>query len=91
MFSITQLVDSFSARSTIVCTGVQMLEKMGWQKGEGLGNGNGRVDPVLAAQYTKGVGLGASTGSHLLFSSGFSPSQVINLVTASSVLMFLSG
>lgn len=42
--------------------GSKMLEKMGWQKGEGLGNGNGRVDPVLAAQYTKGVGLGASTG-----------------------------
>jgi len=41
--------------------GSKMLEKMGWQKGEGLGNGNGRVDPVLAAQYTKGVGLGAST------------------------------
>ncbi|PLW17265.1 hypothetical protein PCANC_11638 [Puccinia coronata f. sp. avenae] len=42
--------------------GSKMLEKMGWQKGEGLGNGNGRVDPVLAAQYSKGVGLGASTG-----------------------------
>lgn len=39
-----------------------MLAKMGWQKGEGLGNGNGRVEPVAAAQYTKGVGLGASTG-----------------------------
>ncbi|KAH9811955.1 hypothetical protein DFH28DRAFT_1084511 [Melampsora americana] len=43
--------------------GSQMLAKMGWQKGEGLGNGSGRVDPVSAAQYTKGVGLGASTGT----------------------------
>ncbi|WAR59263.1 hypothetical protein PtB15_10B605 [Puccinia triticina] len=41
--------------------GSKMLEKMGWQKGEGLGNGNGRVDPVQAAQYSKGVGLGASS------------------------------
>lgn len=44
--------------------GSQMLAKMGWQKGEGLGNGTGgRVEPVSAAQYTKGVGLGASTGT----------------------------
>lgn len=42
--------------------GSKMLEKMGWQKGEGLGAGtNGRVDPIVAAQYSKGVGLGAST------------------------------
>ncbi|MBW0469041.1 hypothetical protein O181_008756 [Austropuccinia psidii MF-1] len=43
--------------------GSKMLEKMGWQKGEGLGNGNGRVDPIMASQYNKGVGLGASTGT----------------------------
>ncbi|KAH9459470.1 hypothetical protein Pst134EA_019623 [Puccinia striiformis f. sp. tritici] len=42
--------------------GSKMLEKMGWSKGEGLGNGNGRVEPVLASQYIKGVGLGASAG-----------------------------
>ncbi|KAG0149793.1 hypothetical protein CROQUDRAFT_653065 [Cronartium quercuum f. sp. fusiforme G11] len=43
--------------------GSKMLAKMGWNQGEGLGNGNGRVDPIAAAQYTKGVGLGASTGT----------------------------
>ncbi|EGG09543.1 uncharacterized protein MELLADRAFT_115762 [Melampsora larici-populina 98AG31] len=44
--------------------GSQMLAKMGWSKGEGLGNGTGgRVEPVSASQYTKGVGLGASTGT----------------------------
>ncbi|KAI8452906.1 hypothetical protein BY996DRAFT_4583894, partial [Phakopsora pachyrhizi] len=43
--------------------GSKMLEKMGWQKGEGLGNGNGRVEPIVASQYSKGVGLGASTGN----------------------------
>ncbi|GAA5937958.1 hypothetical protein JCM1841_005036 [Sporobolomyces salmonicolor] len=43
--------------------GLKMLEKMGWSKGAGLGaSGTGRVDPVQAAQFQQGVGLGAAKG-----------------------------
>ncbi|GAA6039432.1 hypothetical protein JCM8097_009543 [Rhodosporidiobolus ruineniae] len=43
--------------------GRKMLEKMGWNAGAGLGaSGSGRVDPVQAAQFQKGAGLGATKG-----------------------------
>jgi len=36
---------------------------MGWAKGAGLGSsGAGIVAPIQAAQFTQGVGLGASKG-----------------------------
>ncbi|KAL7411546.1 hypothetical protein BDY24DRAFT_417075 [Mrakia frigida] len=41
--------------------GNKMLAKMGWKEGTGLGReGEGRVDPVMAASYASGSGLGAS-------------------------------
>ncbi|KAI5481851.1 RNA-binding protein [Pseudohyphozyma bogoriensis] len=43
--------------------GAKMLEKMGWSKGGGLGAGGaGRVDPVQAAQFAQGAGLGSTKG-----------------------------
>ncbi|GAA6023535.1 hypothetical protein JCM8202_002669 [Rhodotorula sphaerocarpa] len=43
--------------------GRKMLEKMGWSAGGGLGaEGAGRVDPVQAAQFQRGAGLGATKG-----------------------------
>lgn len=41
--------------------GNKMLSKMGWTEGSGLGlKGEGRVDPVQAAIYARGGGLGAT-------------------------------
>ncbi|KZO95158.1 hypothetical protein CALVIDRAFT_500399 [Calocera viscosa TUFC12733] len=41
--------------------GNKLLKKMGWAEGTGLGTeGEGRVDPIEAALYTAGVGLGAA-------------------------------
>ncbi|KAL7339517.1 RNA-directed RNA polymerase 2 [Rhodotorula toruloides] len=43
--------------------GRKMLEKMGWTTGAGLGaSGSGRVDPVQAAQFAQGAGLGSTKG-----------------------------
>lgn len=43
--------------------GNQLLAKMGWKAGTGLGlDGDGRVAPVLAQQFENRAGLGASTG-----------------------------
>ncbi|GAA6048600.1 hypothetical protein JCM3770_002049 [Rhodotorula araucariae] len=43
--------------------GRKMLEKMGWTAGAGLGAaGDGRVDPVQAAQFQQGAGLGSTKG-----------------------------
>ncbi|GAA5983876.1 hypothetical protein JCM10908_005959 [Rhodotorula pacifica] len=43
--------------------GRKMLEKMGWSAGGGLGaEGAGRVDPVQAAQFQQGAGLGSTKG-----------------------------
>ncbi|GAA5913667.1 uncharacterized protein JCM6883_004044 [Sporobolomyces salmoneus] len=43
--------------------GMKMLEKMGWSKGAGLGaSGAGRIDPVQAAQFAQGAGLGSTKG-----------------------------
>ncbi|GAA5939364.1 uncharacterized protein JCM15063_004499 [Sporobolomyces koalae] len=43
--------------------GMKMLEKMGWSKGAGLGSsGSGRVDPIQAAQFAQGAGLGSTKG-----------------------------
>jgi len=39
--------------------GNQMLKKLGWREGEGLGReGGGIVEPVKAEGYVKGAGLG---------------------------------
>ncbi|WVR04075.1 hypothetical protein IAU60_001074 [Kwoniella sp. DSM 27419] len=43
--------------------GNQLLAKMGWRSGTGLGKeGEGRVDPVLVQQFENRAGLGASKG-----------------------------
>ncbi len=43
--------------------GNQLLAKMGWKAGTGLGKeGEGRVAPVLAHQFESRAGLGASKG-----------------------------
>ncbi|GEM09998.1 RNA-directed RNA polymerase 2 [Rhodotorula toruloides] len=43
--------------------GRKMLEKMGWTAGAGLGaSKSGRVDPVQAAQFAQGAGLGSTKG-----------------------------
>jgi hypothetical protein len=43
--------------------GNQLLAKMGWKTGSGLGReGEGRVDPVLVQQFENRAGLGASKG-----------------------------
>ena len=43
--------------------GNQLLSKMGWKTGTGLGMaGEGRVDPVLVQQFENRAGLGASRG-----------------------------
>ncbi len=43
--------------------GNQLLAKMGWKSGTGLGReGEGRVDPVLVQQFDNRAGLGASKG-----------------------------
>ncbi|WWD08598.1 hypothetical protein V865_006711 [Kwoniella europaea PYCC6329] len=43
--------------------GNQLLAKMGWKTGTGLGKGNeGRVDPILVQQFENRAGLGASKG-----------------------------
>lgn len=43
--------------------GNQLLAKMGWKAGTGLGKeGEGRVAPVLAQQFEARAGLGASKG-----------------------------
>lgn len=39
---------------------VKMMEKMGWQAGQGLGQaGQGRTAPIEVVQREKGAGLGA--------------------------------
>jgi RNA-binding protein 5/10 len=43
--------------------GNQLLAKMGWSTGTGLGKGNeGRVDPIAVQQFENRAGLGASVG-----------------------------
>ena len=43
--------------------GNQLLAKMGWKTGVGLGTtGEGRVDPVQVQQFENRAGLGASKG-----------------------------
>jgi len=43
--------------------GNKLLKKMGWSEGSGLGaDGEGRSEPVKAAVYASGAGLGASKG-----------------------------
>ncbi|WWC59936.1 uncharacterized protein I303_102499 [Kwoniella dejecticola CBS 10117] len=43
--------------------GNQLLAKMGWVSGTGLGKGKeGRVDPILVQQFENRAGLGASKG-----------------------------
>jgi RNA-binding protein 5/10 len=43
--------------------GNQLLAKMGWRSGEGLGReSEGRVEPVLVQQFENRAGLGASKG-----------------------------
>ena len=43
--------------------GNQLLAKMGWKTGVGLGvTGDGRVDPVMVQQFENRAGLGASKG-----------------------------
>ncbi|WVO17927.1 hypothetical protein L204_105625 [Cryptococcus depauperatus] len=43
--------------------GNQLLAKMGWKTGEGLGtSGEGRAEPVKVQQFESRAGLGASTG-----------------------------
>ena len=43
--------------------GKQLLAKMGWKSGTGLGlDGDGRVDPVMVQQFEKRAGLGTSIG-----------------------------
>nr|XP_019049931.1 hypothetical protein I302_00351 [Kwoniella bestiolae CBS 10118]OCF28861.1 hypothetical protein I302_00351 [Kwoniella bestiolae CBS 10118] len=43
--------------------GNQLLAKMGWKSGTGLGKDNeGRVDPILVQQFENRAGLGASKG-----------------------------
>lgn len=40
--------------------GNQLLKKLGWKEGEGLGrDGGGIVDPVKAEGYSRGAGLGS--------------------------------
>jgi RNA-binding protein 5/10 len=43
--------------------GHRMLAAAGWQAGEGLGQGGGRVDPVAARMYAQGAGLGSNAGA----------------------------
>ncbi|KAJ7063057.1 hypothetical protein C8F01DRAFT_54849 [Mycena amicta] len=46
--------------------GNKLLKMMGWTEGTGLGTGGeGRVDPISAAVYAQGVGLGASKGKDI--------------------------
>ncbi|KAJ6547297.1 hypothetical protein B0H19DRAFT_1379592 [Mycena capillaripes] len=46
--------------------GNKLLKMMGWTEGSGLGTaGEGRVDPISAAVYAQGVGLGASKGKDI--------------------------
>ncbi|KAJ7349444.1 hypothetical protein DFH08DRAFT_959593 [Mycena albidolilacea] len=46
--------------------GNKLLKMMGWTEGTGLGTeGEGRVDPISAAVYAQGVGLGASKGKDI--------------------------
>ncbi|KAF7338512.1 hypothetical protein MVEN_02077300 [Mycena venus] len=46
--------------------GNRLLKMMGWTEGTGLGTeGEGRVDPISAAVYAQGVGLGASKGKDI--------------------------
>ncbi|KAJ7940902.1 hypothetical protein B0H13DRAFT_2648427 [Mycena leptocephala] len=46
--------------------GNKLLKMMGWTEGTGLGTtGEGRVDPISAAIYAQGVGLGASRGKDI--------------------------
>lgn len=43
--------------------GNQLLAKMGWKTGSGLGKeGEGRVAPVMVQQFENRAGLGASKG-----------------------------
>ena len=43
--------------------GNQLLAKMGWKTGVGLGtSGDGRVDPIMVQQFENRAGLGASKG-----------------------------
>ena len=50
--------------------GHRMLQAAGWSKGEGLGSGAGRVDPVSARMFIGGAGIGASTGDAILPDDG---------------------
>ncbi|CAK5279569.1 unnamed protein product [Mycena citricolor] len=46
--------------------GNKLLKMMGWSEGMGLGTGGeGRVDPIAAAVYAQGAGLGASKGKDI--------------------------
>lgn len=43
--------------------GNQLLAKMGWKTGEGLGlAGEGRAEPIKVQQFESRAGLGASKG-----------------------------
>jgi len=53
--------------------GNKMLKKMGWEEGAGLGvEGEGRAEPVKAAVYAAGAGIGASKGREV---TGFTPNS----------------
>ncbi|KAG8896600.1 hypothetical protein FRC01_011710 [Tulasnella sp. 417] len=53
--------------------GNKMLKKMGWSEGSGLGTeGEGRAEPVKAAVYASGAGIGASKGKEV---TGFASSN----------------
>lgn len=68
--------------------GNQLLSKMGYQAGTGLGvGGEGRVEPIKVQQFAERAGLGSGVGVEV----GASKAEVLSKVSGVSSMQYLGG